>query len=157
MKKSILLNQMTKRYICLSLDVYLVCMRHIIPFEFLLKTNGGRIDLVSDDVDHGFYVDPIDEEDIWIESLYGIGESARNWLVYFNELYADETMGGLIIGDTLSHGFIVYDYLGVLEDDGGIYFWDDKRAYKTSSDEGNVYFVANDFDELIKMSNIKFD
>lgn len=125
--------------------------------EFLLKTNGGRIDLVSDDVDHGFYVDPIDEEDICIDSLYGIGESARDWLIYFNELYADETMGGLIIGDTLSHGFIVYDYLGVVEDDGGIYFWDDKRAYKTSSDEGNLYFVANDFDELMKISNFKFD
>ena len=125
--------------------------------EFLLKTNGGRIDLVSDDVDHGFHVDPIDEEDIWIDSLYGIGESALNWLVYFNELYADETMGGLIIGDTLSHGFIVYDYLGVLEDDGGIYFWDDKRAYKTSSDEGNVYFVANDFNELLKLCNLELN
>lgn len=121
--------------------------------EFLLKTNGGRIDFISDDEEHGFYVDPIDEEDICIDSLYGIGEGARDWLVYFNKLYADEIMGCLIIGDTLSHGFIVYDYLGVVEDDGGIYFWDDKRAYKTSSDEGNLYFVAENFNELMKKSN----
>lgn len=122
--------------------------------EFLLKTNGGRIDL-DDDVDHGFHVDPIDEEDIWVDSLYGIGESARDWLFYFNNEYADETMGCLIIGDTLSCGFIIYDYLGVVDGKKAIYFWDDKRAYKTSSDDGNLYFVANDFSELIKICNFK--
>ena len=125
--------------------------------EFLLKTNGGRVDFVSDNVNHGFHVDPIDEEDICIDSFYGIGEVAHDWLVYFNNEYVDETMGCLIIGDTLSHGFIIYDYLGVFDGEKGIYFWDDKRAYKTSSDDGNLYFVANDFNELIKMSKFKID
>lgn len=122
--------------------------------EFLLKTNGGRFDLTNEEDEHGFHVDPIDEEDIWIDEFFGIGESARDWLVHFNNEYADETMGCIIIGDTLSHGFIIYDYLGVFDDEKGIYFWDDKRAYKTSSDDGNLYFVANDFNELMKKANL---
>lgn len=122
--------------------------------EFLLKTNGGRFDLEED---HGFYVDPIDEEDIWIDSLYGIGEDACNLLVNYNKEYGEETMGCLIIGDTLSHGFMIYDYIGVIEDKGGIYFWDDTRAYETSSDEGNLYFVADDFNELMEKANFKID
>ena len=54
--------------------------------EFLLKTNGGRIDL-DDDVDHGFHVDPIDEEDIWVDSLYGVGEDALDLLIKYNKEY----------------------------------------------------------------------
>lgn len=123
--------------------------------QFLLKTNGGRVDFVSDEVDHKFHIDLIDEDDIWLDSLYGIGESALNWLVYFNKEYGHETKGCLIVGDTLCHGFILYDYLGVWSS-GGIYFWDDKHEYEASSD-GNLYFVANNFNEFMEMCNLKLD
>ena len=125
--------------------------------EFLLKTNGGRIDFVSDDVDHSFHVDPIDEEDVCIDSLYGVGEDALDLLIKYNKEYGEETGGCIIIGDTLSHGFITYDYLGVVEEEGGIYFWDDTWTYEPSNEECNLYFVANDFNELLKLCNLKLD
>ena len=123
--------------------------------KFLLKTNGGRTDL-DDDVDHGFHVDPIAEEDIWVDSLYGVGEEALDLLIKYNKEYGEETGGCIIIGDTLSHGFITYDYLGVVED-GGIYFWDDTWTYEPSNEEGNLYFVAKTFNEFIEMCNTKLD
>ncbi len=127
--------------------------------EFLLKTNGGRIDL-DDDVEHGFHVEPIDEEDIWIDFLYGIGEDAYDNLIYYNKEYGEETMGCIIIGTTLSNGFLLYDYAGVWDDENhekAIYFWDDTRAYETSSDDGNLYYVAKDFNDLLKRASLNFD
>ena len=38
-----------------------------------------------------------------------------------------------------------------------IYFWDDTRAYETSSDDGNLYYVAKDFNDLLKRANLNFD
>ncbi len=125
--------------------------------EFLLKTNGGRFNYIEEEDIHGFHVDLIDEENMWIDSLYGVGEEACNLLINYNKEYGEEIEGCIIIGDTLAYGFLLYDYLGVLEDEGGIYFWDDTRAYKTSSDDGNVYFVANDFNELMTKSNLKIE
>ena len=125
--------------------------------EFLLKTNGGMIDFVIDDVEHGFHIDLIDEENVCIDSLYGVGEDACDLLIKYNKEYGEETGGCIIIGNTLSNGFIVYDYLGVVEDEGGIYFWDDTWAYEASNEDGNLYFVANDFNELLEISNLKLD
>ena len=152
-----------RKYGCLSLEQINETeekIGHKFPSDykdFLLKTNGGQFMLLTDEDVHDFYVDPIDEENICIDSFYGVGEDACNYLVIFNQEYGDEAEGTIIIGGTLSHGFIIYDYLGVLEEEGGIYFWDDTRAYKTSSDEGNVYFVANNFNELLKMCNLELD
>ena len=123
--------------------------------QFLLKTNGGRIDFVNDEAEHKFHVDLIEEDDVWLDSLYGIGESARDWLVYFNNEYGHETKGCLIIGDTLCHGFILYDYLGIWSS-GGIYFWDDKLEYK-SSREGNLYFVAKNFNDFMEICDLKIN
>ena len=124
--------------------------------EFLLKTNGGQFMLLTDEDVHDFYVDPIDEENICIDSFYGVGEEACNYLVIFNQEYGDEAEGGILIGGTISHGFMVYDYLGNLEGKKAIYFWDSCGAYETSKD-GNVYFVANDFNELLNLCNLKLD
>lgn len=126
--------------------------------EFLMKTNGGYLDLDSDD-EHGFHVDPIDEEDIWIDSFFGVGESAANYLINYNKEYGDETNGCIIIGDTLSHGLILYDYNGVFNDEqvSAICFWDDTRAYDVSSDEQNLYYLAKDINGLLKRANIKID
>ena len=127
--------------------------------EFLLKTNGGRID-IDDDEDHGFHVNLIDEEDIWIDFLFGIGEEAGDMLVKMNNEYGDETNGCLIIGSTLSNGLLLYDYLGVFDEqdhETAICFWDDVRAYDVSTDDCNLYYVAKDFNELLKRANLKFD
>lgn len=124
--------------------------------EFLLKTNGGQFQLLTDDDVHDFYVDPIDEENICIDSFYGVGKEACNYLVIFNQEYDYASEGCIIIGGTLSHGFMVYDYLGNLYDKKAIYFWDLNNSYKASKD-GNVYFVANNFNELLEMTNAKLD
>lgn len=125
--------------------------------KFLIKTNGGRTDSVDDDIEHGFNVEQIVEEDVLVDSLYGVGEEACDLLVKYNKEYGEETGGCIIIGDTLSHGFIIYDYLGVVEDERGIYFWDDTWNYETSDEENNVYFVAKTFTEFMEMCNLKID
>ena len=126
--------------------------------EFLMKTNGGRTEYFSDDEEeHAFHVDPIDEEDVSVDSLYGVGEEALDLLVKYNKEYGEETGGCIIIGDTLSHGFLTYDYLGVVEEDGGIYFWDDTWTYEISNEECNLYFVAKTFNEFLEKCKLKFD
>ena len=88
--------------------------------------------------------------------LYGIRETPNSNLIYFNDEYGQDAGGTLIIGNTLSNGFIIYDYLGCLEKKG-IYFWDDNYAYDCSSDECNAYYIAENFDELMKKANLKID
>lgn len=124
--------------------------------EFLMKTNGGKFRWPTDEDVHDFYVEPIEEENIALDSFYGVGEEACDYLVIFNQEYGDEAEGGILIGGTLSHGFIVYDYLGNLEGKKAIYFWDSCGAYEESKD-GNVYFVANDFNELLKLCNLELN
>lgn len=123
--------------------------------EFLMKTNGGMFRWSTDEDVHDFYVEPIEEENIGLDSFYGVGEEACDYLVIFNQEYGDEAEGGILIGGTLSNGFIVYDYLGNIGKPG-IYFWDSCGAYEESKD-GNVYFIANDFNELLKLCNLKLD
>ena len=60
----------------------------------------------------------------------------------------------IIIGNTLSDGFIVYTYKGA---DSGVFFWDDNYAYEFSGDEYNAYFIAKDFNELMKIANLKIE
>ena len=55
-----------------------------------------------------------------------------------------------------SKKYCCYDYLGNLYDKKAIYFWDLNNSYEASKD-GNVYFVANNFNELLEMTNAKLD
>lgn len=125
--------------------------------KFLMKTNGGRIVyLNNEEVDiHDFYVYPIDEEDVCVDSIYGVGEDASDLLITFNKEYGKEIDGCIIFGDTLSHGFMIYDYLGVLEDKGGIYFWDDTWTYELSNEECNLYYVTKNFNDFLELCNLK--
>ena len=120
--------------------------------EFLLKTNGGQFDLEDE---HGIDVIGIDEEPIYIDVLFGIDENKCSDLFYWNNEYGDEIPeDAIIIGDALSHGFIIYNYS---IEDKGIYYWDSTYAFESSDDDGNTYFVANDFNELMKKANLKID
>lgn len=120
--------------------------------NFLLKTNGGRFDF---DDNHEFKVEPIDEEDICIDMFYGVGEQSDDLLIYMNNTYGDDAGDNtIIIGNTLSGGFIVYTYKGA---DSGVFFWDDNYAYEFSGDECNAYFIAKDFNELMKIANFKME
>jgi len=120
--------------------------------SFLLKTNGGMFDFEDE---HGFEVEPIDEEDIYIDTLFGDREITGSNLIYWNKKYGEDAWeNSIIIGNTISDGFILYLCSG---EGSGIYFWDDNYAYECTSDEQNAYFICDTFDELLKLANIKID
>lgn len=120
--------------------------------DFLMKTNGGRFDFEDY---HEFKVEPIEEEEIRIDKFYGIGADLRDALIYFNNEFGEDCLENtIIIGNTLSNGFIIYIYSG---DNKGIYFWDDNYAYECTSDEQNTYYICDTFDELLKLANVSID
>jgi hypothetical protein len=113
--------------------------------EFLLKYNGGDVTL---DDESGIYVKDL-QEDIHVDVLFGINTGYDNanietWMIdYSNELPSDT----IIIGDSYEHGFILILCSGK---DAGIYYWDDTRHFKCSSDEKNAYFIADTITEFTK-------
>ena len=54
----------------------------------------------------------------------------------------------IIIGDSLQHGFIVMICVG---ENAGVYYYDDSYYFEESNDEGNVYWIAENFEEFWKM------
>ena len=75
----------------------------------------------------------------------GVGDENTNVDFWMSE-YGDELPPGVvIIGDALEHGFILLLCEG---EESGIYYWDDTRYFKCSSDEGNTYFIAETFTEF---------
>ena len=119
---------------------------------FLLKTNGGRC---NHEHEHGINVADIKEEPIYIDTFFGIDEIKACDLFYWNSMYGEDIPEeAIIIGDALSNGFIIYNYS---VEDKGIYYWDSSYTFECSSDEWNTYFMAKDFNELLKLANIKID
>lgn len=114
--------------------------------KFLLDFNGGVIlNTESGEV----YLKDI-AQFINIDVLYGIdtGKSECN-IEYWTDKYFDDLLENtIIIGDSLQHGFIVMICVG---ENAGVYYYDDSYYFEESSDEGNVYWIAENFEEFWKM------
>ena len=85
-----------------------------------------------------------------IDVLYGIdtGKSECD-IEYWTDKYFDELLENtIIIGDSLQHGFIVMICAG---ENAGVYYYDDSYYFEESNDEGNVYWIAENFEEFWKM------
>ena len=85
-----------------------------------------------------------------IDVLYGIdtGKSECD-IEYWTDKYFDDLLENtIIIGDSLQHGFIVMICVG---ENAGVYYYDDSYYFEESNDEGNVYWIAENFEEFWKM------
>ena len=114
--------------------------------KFLLDFNGG---VIFNTEPGEVYLKDI-AQFINIDVLYGIdtGKSECD-IEYWTDKYFDELLENtIIIGDSLQHGFIVMICAG---ENAGVYYYDDSYYFEESSDEGNVYWIAENFEEFWKM------
>lgn len=113
--------------------------------EFLLKYNGG---IVEKNNKNAINVKNI-EENIVIDVLFGIVEKEESDIYYWNQQMKEDMMeGAVLIGDDIIQGFIV---MFCHDDNKGIYYWDDAYNFQNSDDENNMYWIANSFNEFIKL------
>ena len=113
--------------------------------EFLLKYNGG---IVEKNNKNAINVKNI-EENLVIDVLFGIVEKEESDIYYWNQQMKEDMMeGAVLIGDDIIQGFIVMFCHG---DNKGIYYWDDAYNFQNSDDENNMYWIANSFNEFIKL------
>ena len=114
--------------------------------KFLLDFNGG---VILNTEPGEVYLKDI-AQFINIEVLYGIdtGKSECD-IEYWTDKYFDDLLENtIIIGDSLQHGFIVMICVG---ENAGVYYYDDSYYFEESNDEGNVYWIAENFEEFWKM------
>jgi len=114
--------------------------------KFLLDFNGG---VILNTEPGEVYLKDI-AQFINIDVLYGIdtGKSECD-IEYWTDKYFDDLLENtIIIGDSLQHGFIVMICVG---ENAGVYYYDDSYYFEESIDEGNVYWIAENFEEFWKM------
>ena len=114
--------------------------------KFLLDFNGG---VILNTEPGEVYLKDI-AQFINIDVLYGIdtGKSECD-IEYWTDKYFDDLLENtIIIGDSLQHGFIVMICVG---ENAGVYYCDDSYYFEESNDEGNVYWIAENFEEFWKM------
>lgn len=114
--------------------------------KFLLDFNGGVI--LNTEPGEVYLIDIA--QFINIDVLYGIdtGKSECD-IEYWTDKYFDDLLENtIIIGDSLQQGFIVMICVG---ENAGVYYYDDSYYFEESNDEGNVYWIAENFEEFWKM------
>ena len=114
--------------------------------KFLLDFNGG---VILNTEPGEVYLKDI-AQFINIDVLYGIdtGKSECD-IEYWTDKYFDDLLENtIIIGDSLQHGFIVMICVG---ENAGVYYYDDSYYFEETNDEGNVYWIAENFEEFWKM------
>lgn len=111
--------------------------------QFLMKYNGGTARIRYST----FKVKELNEN-IPLDVLYGIGiEKKQLDLQEVNDEYIDDILANcIIIGDDPGAGMIV-----LINDDDfqGIYYWDHSFYFSQSSDEKNIYKIADSFKDFI--------
>ena len=116
--------------------------------EFLIDYNGG---IVEKDKRNRIGIDGLSTE-IIIDVLYGVGTGSNNSdIVFWMNNFEDELLeSAIIVGDDIMHGLIILICNG---ENKGLYYWDDSHNFEESSDESNMYFIANTFAELLEVIN----
>ena len=114
--------------------------------KFLLDFNGG---VILNTEPGEVYLKDI-AQFINIDVLYGIdtGKSECDIEYWTDKYFGDLLENTIIIGDSLQHGFIVMICVG---ENAGVYYYDDSYYFEESNDEGNVYWIAENFEEFWKM------
>ncbi len=121
--------------------------------QFLLEMGGCY--LYDDDTIGEIPLEDSDEV-ISVEQLYGLHADFKEGNIHFWDKYWEETQevgvyknNCVLIGDASEHGFL---FLMCHGENSGVWYWDDCRTFPETSDEnGDVYFVAESFEEFWKM------
>ena len=113
--------------------------------EFLLKVGGGVTD--NDDKSSWHYVDEVkDELDIAIVFGTNSEEESCN-IAYWMRKCGDEIWeNSVLIAESVYSGFFVLVCGG---ENTGVWFWDDCMELPISTEENNVYFVADSFEDFL--------
>lgn len=111
--------------------------------EFLLKYNGGT----SQKRYSTFFVKELNQE-ISLDVLFGLNVDKLDLQKWNDEFVDDMLENTIIIGDDPGGGLIVL--INGL-DMKGVYYWDDSFNFEQSSEERNIYKVADSFHEFIEV------
>ena len=110
--------------------------------EFLLNCNGGVPEIKYST----FELNDFDES-IGLQVLYGLNLAQNLDLREWNEEYEDDLLDDcIIIGHGIGFGLIVL--VNSIEF-SGVYFWDHSFELESSSEEENVYKIADTFKQFI--------
>lgn len=115
--------------------------------NFLLKYNGG-----TPKVKYSTFLVKELNENMILDRLYGLNLEKRGLnLEFMNNEFGDEELSDvIIIGSDPGSGLIVLvNYEGMK----GVYYWDDQLNFEQSTEDDNMYKVADSFDEFI--TNLK--
>lgn len=121
-------------------------------YKNFLKQIGGGV--VEKDEVNKIVIDEIGEE-IILDVLYGDNQkNEKSSILFWMEQFDGELLeNSIIIGDDLLQGFLVLICDG---ENKGVYYWDDSYNFETSTDENNMYRVAESFKELLEqISDLK--
>jgi len=105
--------------------------------KFLLEYNGGT----SQKRYSTFFVKVLDQE-IPLDVLFGLNAGKLDLQKWNDEYMEDMFEKSLIIGDDPGGGLIV---LINNSDMKGVYYWDDSFNFEQSSEEQNIYKIADSF------------
>lgn len=112
--------------------------------EFLFKQNGG-----FGPTPHAFTIPDIGEH-VAVDLIYGIGPPSKrsNLETKYEEFRDDLPEEFLPIGHDPGGNLILIAVAGDLA--GQVHYYDAVLFYKTSSEVGNIYFIAEDFERFLE-------
>lgn len=114
--------------------------------KFLLQHNGGS----NPNYDKNkIWVKDLNDH-IILDTLFGVGLEDENLdAVAFTDMFQyDMLPDSVLIGDSIQHGFFVMICSG---EDQGVYYWDHSYAFESSDEEGNMYWIAKDFRDFVRL------
>ncbi|OLF48665.1 hypothetical protein BU202_02020 [Streptococcus cuniculi] len=112
--------------------------------SFLVQTNGG----IPKEGYLALKASTL-EEDLLINSFLGVNEDDNFDFVGWNEEYGDELPDStFIFGIEYGGGMFIHITEG---EDKGVYFWDSNWSFPESSEDENVYFLADSFSDFLSM------
>lgn len=131
-------------------DEDIIILEELISFKlpddyklFLLEHNGG-VPIVEYST---FTLDGIEEE-IGLQSLYGLNLGrSLNLIGWYKEYKNDLLDNSIIIGHGLGVGLIV---LVCSSDLTGVYLWDNTMEFEATTEENNIYKIAETFSMFIE-------
>ncbi|WP_089086420.1 SMI1/KNR4 family protein [Aquitalea magnusonii] len=113
--------------------------------DFLLKNNGGVL------VD--CMIRPAGlNEDVLLDVMFGLQLDENLDLQFWLEEYSGEMPSeSLLIGSDPGSNFILMIISG---ESKGVYYWDHTHFFSDSSmEDGNTYFICDDFNEFLNLIN----
>lgn len=110
-------------------------------YDFLLRSDGCRIE------DGYVFVEELGQS-VLLKCLFSIKNEKKVLTIgYWMNEYGDEIPEkSVIIGNDQGGSFLLFITDG---DEKGVYFWDDSHFFEQTTDEKNIYLIAEDFVDFL--------